>query len=76
MDFDALDGLDMSNLGFGVLYPLRVGRDSFVSTSKNSSNFYLKEDSIDANKVSFAANEDVAPTIVNCYATLIDDADQ
>ncbi|KAK5771880.1 hypothetical protein PVK06_048134 [Gossypium arboreum] len=58
VDFDALDGVDMSELGFDVLCPTGVVWDSFVSTWKNFANFYLEENLVESEE-----NEDVVPSV-------------
>ncbi|PPR93037.1 hypothetical protein GOBAR_AA27635 [Gossypium barbadense] len=58
VDFDALDWVDMSELGFDVLCSTGVVWDSFVSTWKNFANFYLKENPVESEE-----NEDAVPSV-------------
>ncbi|PPR99823.1 hypothetical protein GOBAR_AA20845 [Gossypium barbadense] len=68
VDFDALTGVDMSELGFDVLCPSGAVWDSFASTWNNSSDFYIKKEP--------NVNEDVAPTTANNNVAPSDDVDK
>ncbi|PPS15231.1 hypothetical protein GOBAR_AA05347 [Gossypium barbadense] len=68
VDLDALDGMDISNLGFDVLFPSSATWDSFVSTWKNSPNLYLEDNPTEG--------EDVVPPAKSDDATPLDNIDQ
>lgn len=68
VDFYALNGVDMNELGFEALFPSRNVLNSFVSTQKNSPDFYLEEDP--------SGNEDVAPSIANNDVAPFDNSNQ
>ncbi|KAK5825471.1 hypothetical protein PVK06_020308 [Gossypium arboreum] len=58
VDFNALNGADMSKLVFDMLCPSSATWDSFVCTQKNSPNFSLEENPIESEE-----NEDVVLSI-------------
>ncbi|PPS03627.1 hypothetical protein GOBAR_AA17040 [Gossypium barbadense] len=61
VDLDALVGMDISELGFDMLCLSSAAWDSFMTTRKNSLDFYLEEDPTNANMVPSTANEDITP---------------
>ncbi|PPR87381.1 hypothetical protein GOBAR_AA33311 [Gossypium barbadense] len=64
VDLDALEGVDMSLLGFDVLCPSGAIWDSFVSTWRRSLDFYIEKDP--------SANEDMVPSAMNNDVSLSD----
>ncbi|KAH1031708.1 hypothetical protein J1N35_043882 [Gossypium stocksii] len=64
--FDALYDVDKGALGFDVCFLSSAVWDSFVSTWKNSQDFYLDEDPVENdNETSPIENDNMAPPTKN-----------
>ncbi|KAK5845887.1 hypothetical protein PVK06_002129 [Gossypium arboreum] len=74
VDLDALVGVDISELGFDMLCLSSAAWDSFMTTRKNSLDFYLEEDPTNANIAPSTANEDI--TLTNNDAGPTDNTNQ
>ncbi|KAK5771437.1 hypothetical protein PVK06_047641 [Gossypium arboreum] len=66
VNFDTLCDVDKGVLGFDVCFPLGAAWDLFVSTWKNSQDFYLDEDPVENdNGTPSVENDNVAPPAKN-----------